>query len=113
MNDDYTLPLERPRSRVHLLQSRTDEAIRWLEKARSDTPAHPNIRAWLASAYALKGETERAAAELAEARRLRGDDRYTSIARLKAIGTHAVPKIRALQEATYFVGLRKAGMPEE
>jgi hypothetical protein len=24
-----------------------------------------------------------------------------------------VPKIRALFEATYFVGLRKAGMPEE
>ena len=24
-----------------------------------------------------------------------------------------VPKIRALYEATYFVGLRKAGMPEE
>ena len=26
---------------VHLLQSRTDEAILWLEKARSATPAHP------------------------------------------------------------------------
>jgi hypothetical protein len=24
-----------------------------------------------------------------------------------------VPKIRALHEATYFVGLRKAGMPDE
>jgi hypothetical protein len=24
-----------------------------------------------------------------------------------------VPKIRALYEATYFAGLRKAGMPEE
>ena len=26
---------------------------------------------------------------------------------------HGVPKIRALYEATYFAGLRKAGMPEE
>jgi tetratricopeptide (TPR) repeat protein len=39
---------------VHLFQSRTDEAIVWLEKARSGNPANPNIRALLASAYALK-----------------------------------------------------------
>ena len=94
--------------RVHLLQSRTDEAIVWHEKARNAAPAQPYIRAWLASAYALKGETERAAVELAEARRLSGDDRFSSIARLKALGY-----FRALVETTFFAGLRKAGMPEE
>ena len=100
--------------RAHLLQSRTDEAIRWLEKARSANPAHPPTRALLASAYALAGETERAAAELAEARRLSGQpDQYSSIARLRAIGYFGVPKIHALYEATYFVGLRRAGVPEE
>jgi adenylate cyclase len=103
--------------RVHLLQSRTDEAIPWLEKARTANPVHPAPHAFLASAYALKGESERAAAELAEARRLSGDDRFTSIARLKAAGATggggAVPKVRALYEATYLAGLRKAGMPEE
>jgi TolB-like protein/DNA-binding winged helix-turn-helix (wHTH) protein/Tfp pilus assembly protein PilF len=98
---------------VHLLQSRTDEAILWLEKARSTNPALAPVHAQLASAYALKGETVRAAAELAEGRRLSGDDRFSSIARLKAVGYFGVPKIRALLEATYFVGLRKAGMPEE
>jgi TolB-like protein/Tfp pilus assembly protein PilF len=97
---------------VHLLQSRTDEAIVWLEKARSATPAVPAHHSRLASAYALRGEIERAAAELAEARRLAGDDRYSSIARLK-VGYFGVPKIRALYEATYFAGLRKAGVPEE
>jgi tetratricopeptide (TPR) repeat protein len=104
---------------AHLVQSRTEEAVTWLEKARSAIPRHPNSRATLASAYALRGETERAAAELAEARRLVGDDRFSSIARLKAVGYFGVlgyfgvPKIRALFEATYFAGLRKAGMPEE
>jgi hypothetical protein len=74
---------------------------------------HHQPHAWLASAYALKGDTERAADELADARRLNIDDRYSSIARLKAAGPGGVPKIRALFEATYFAGLRKAGMPEE
>jgi adenylate cyclase len=97
---------------VHLLQSRTDEAIIWLEKARNHTPAHPIIRAQLASAYALNGEIERAAAELAEARRLSPDDRFSSLARLRSVQSYGVPKIRGLLEATYFAGLRKAGMPE-
>jgi adenylate cyclase len=100
---------------VHLLQSRTDEAIVWLEKARSAIPGTPVVHAYLASAYALRGETERAAAKLAEARELAGDDRYSSLARLKAFGhgRWGVPKTRGLWEATYFAGLRKAGMPEE
>jgi len=76
-------------------------------------PERPDVHANLASAYALHGETERAITELAEARRLNSDDRYASVARLKAIGNFGVPKIRALFEATYFAGLRKAGMPEE
>jgi len=96
---------------VHLLQSRTDEAIPWLEKARAANPSLTVPHAALASAYGLKGETERAAAELADARRLAGNDRYSSLARLQADG-YWVP-IRALAEATYFAGLRKAGMPDE
>ena len=105
---------------AHLLQSRTDEAIVWLEKARSANPGYPSIHAYRASAYALKGDTERAAAELAEARRLSRDDRYSSIARLRAAGVlggadgyWGVPKVQALFEATYFAGLRKAGVPEQ
>jgi adenylate cyclase len=98
---------------VHLLQSRTDEAIVWFEKTRGVSPAVSGPPARLASAYALRGETERAAAELSEARRLSADDRYSSIVRLKARGSWGVPKTRALFEVTYFAGLRKAGMPEE
>jgi adenylate cyclase len=101
---------------VHLLQSRTDEAIVWLEKARSAMPTLPFHFSHLAAAYALRGETERAAAELAEARRLDDGDLFSSIAHLKAFrGTwRSLPqKTRALFEVTYLAGLRKAGMPEE
>jgi TolB-like protein len=97
--------------RTRLLQSRIDEAIGWFEKARNANPAPPFVRVLLASAYGLKGETERAAAELAEARRL-GSPYSTSIARAKK-GPMWWPKIRALSEDTYFAGLRKAGVPEE
>jgi adenylate cyclase len=100
---------------AHLLQSHADEAVIWLEKARNHTPAHPTIRGDLASAYALSGQTERAIAELAEARRLSPDDRYSSIGRLKKVRNFEmlIPQIRTLSEATYYAGLRKAGMPEE
>jgi len=100
-------------ARAHLLQSRIEEAIVWYEKARNAIPAHSSFRTFLAAAYALKGKTERAAVELAEARRLIADDRYSSIARLRAVGSWGVPKVRALVETTYFAGLRKAGVPEE
>jgi adenylate cyclase len=50
---------------AHLLQSRLDEAVLWLEKARSANPALPYVHLYLASAYALKGETVRARAVLA------------------------------------------------
>jgi TolB-like protein/Tfp pilus assembly protein PilF len=98
---------------AHLLQSRIDDAIVWLEKACGANAELPYAHSHLASAYALRGETERAAIELAEARRLSLDGRYSSTTRLQAVAYYGVPKIHALYEATYFAGLRKAGMPEE
>ena len=103
---------------VNLLAARTDEAILWYEKARSSNPGAFFWHGYLASAYGVKGEIERAAAELSEARKSNRDGRFSSIARLSAVGyagsgSWGVPKVRALFEATYFAGLRKAGMPEE
>jgi adenylate cyclase len=96
---------------VHLLKARIDDAISWLEQARSANPRLAGPHAWLAAAYALAGNGEGAAAELAEARRLSGDNRYVSIAgfkRANALGA----KLYASAEDTFFAGLRRAGMPE-
>ena len=103
---------------AHLFQSRVEEAIPWLEKARRVDPEIPFFRSYLAAAYALHGDAEQAAAELSEAQRLDGAGNYSSIAREKLRQSlsqtrGARPKIRALIEATYFAGLRKAGVPEE
>jgi hypothetical protein len=97
---------------VHLLQSRTEEAILWLERARSGNAASAYPHGWLASAYGLKGDSGRARAELLEARRLSGGKGYSSIAGMRS-GSRMTPAIRELYEATFFAGLRKAGVPEE
>jgi adenylate cyclase len=96
-----------------LLQSRIDDAILWLEKARNANPAPAYIHAYLAAAYALGGATDRAAAELSEARRLGGEGSYSSVARLRTTTRYEAQAIRALCEATIYAGLRKAGVPEK
>jgi len=97
---------------VHLLQSRIDEALVWLERARGANPRLAGPRAWLVSAYALKGDQRRAAAELAEANRLSGDKRYASIAAHRTAQPFVTSSIQTLAEETFFAGLRKAGVPE-
>jgi adenylate cyclase len=97
---------------VHLLQSRTDEAIVWFERARTANPGLEYAHAWLAAAFALKGNLARARSELAEARKLSGGTGYFSINRMRS-GNWGVPSVRELFESTYFAGLRKAGVPEE
>ena len=98
---------------AYLLQSRIDEAIFWYEKARDANPARDIHHAQLAAVFGLKGDTERAAAGLADAQKLSGNDRFSSIAHLAAFGNFGEPQIFALVETTFFAGLRKAGMPEE
>ncbi len=100
---------------MHLIQSRIEEAVIWLEKSRSANPAaHRTFKPRLASAYALNGETERAAAELAEVRTaVRRRSLFDHRSADEPRGIWGAPKIRALFEATFVAGLRKAGMPEE
>jgi len=98
---------------VDLLQSRIDEAIAWLEKGRSAQPKAPPPHYFLAAAYGFKGERERARAELAEAIKLTGSDRYSSVARSRANGDLYTPALRDRWETVYFPGIRAAGLPEE
>ena len=99
---------------VHLLQSRAEEAISWLQKARGVNPQYSFVRVFLASAYGLKGEIKQASAELAEARRLSGNGSPASITAERATFLATIsPTIRPLFETTYLLGLRNAGLPEE
>ena len=57
---------------VHLLQSTTDQAVAWLERARIANQGSDYPHGLLASTYALKGDLRRATDELSEARSLSG-----------------------------------------
>jgi hypothetical protein len=81
---------------AHMLQSHIDDAIPWFEKAALAFPA------W----GAPRGR-------LAAARKLSGDGYWRSIAQRRADTRFEAPQIRALAEATFYEGLRRAGMPEE
>jgi TolB-like protein/DNA-binding winged helix-turn-helix (wHTH) protein/Tfp pilus assembly protein PilF len=104
---------------ARLLQFRTDEAISWFKKALITRPSGrlKIVHLFLASAYALQGETELATSELAQAQRLFKPDTF-NITWLKEYMMYRPepgppPAIRALDDRTYFAGLRKAGMPEK
>jgi adenylate cyclase len=96
---------------MQLLQSHTDAALVWLEKANSENARLTWVHAYLAAAYALNGETDRARAALAEAQRL--SNAYSSLMSVAKSNWYDNPRIRALAEATYFKGLRLAGISEE
>jgi len=105
---------------AHLLHSHYDDAVVSFQKACVGRPAGvAEVHSFLAAVYALQGKSERAASELAQARKLASDNRYSSITSIRDVPFGGIPnqllapRIQRLLEATYFAGLRKAGIPEE
>jgi adenylate cyclase len=96
---------------VHLYESRTDEAIIWLEKARRANPKYVLAHWALASTYGIAGDRDRAAAALGEARKLDIAERYATIDQVRTNWVAFRPDDRF--ESIFLAGLRKAGMPEE
>jgi predicted Zn-dependent protease len=90
---------------AHLLQSRIDEAMVWLERSRRTNPAFSSTRLLLASACGLKSESHRAADELAEALRLFGNDRFSAVARVRINSTWNTPNVHDWFENIFLVGL--------
>jgi tetratricopeptide (TPR) repeat protein len=95
-----------------LLLGRVDQAIDLLQTARA-----ANARLWvpylyLAGAYGLKGDLDRARSALAESLRLKPALR--SIARMRAENPWlSNPQYWAFQEKTLNLGLRRAGLPDQ
>jgi tetratricopeptide (TPR) repeat protein len=96
---------------AHLLQSRLNEAIAWLEKARNAAPAVWFVHFYPAAAYVLSGRSESARAELGVAKGLQGAAFEGNVARLGGLFAPA-PEIRTRFEAIIRAGL-SVRMPEE
>jgi adenylate cyclase len=102
---------------AELFQSHLDQAVSLFEKARTAHAARQSewvyqAHSWLAAAYALNGDTGRAADALAEARKF--SEYPASIAQYRRQADWLTnPDVAAWANATYFKGLRLAGLPEE
>jgi len=98
----------------HLFLGNVDEAIDLLRKARAENPGLWWVHLWLAGALGFRGDLDEARAEAAEATKLKPE--VNSVARWRAgfveRGFGNV-QFQALLEKTVFIGIRRAGFPDE
>ena len=95
-----------------LLLGRVDQAIDLLQTARTANPRLWVPYLYLAGAYGLRGDLDKAKRTLAESMRLK--PAVKSLARMRAENRWlADPQYQALQVKTLNVGLRRAGFPDQ
>jgi tetratricopeptide (TPR) repeat protein len=94
-----------------LLLGRVDQAIDLLQTARAANPRLWVPYLYLAGAYGLKGDLDKAKAALAELMRLK--PAIKSLARMRAENRWLTdPRYQALEVKTLNVGLHRAGLPD-
>ena len=98
----------------HLFLGNVDEAIDLFRKARAENPGLWYTHLWLAGTLGFRGDLDEARAEAAEATKLKPE--VNSVARWRAglvergFGN---AQFQALLEKTVYIGLRRAGFPDE
>jgi adenylate cyclase len=96
---------------AHLLLGHGEPAIELARKACAGNPRLYFTHMLLAAALGLKGDVEEARAALAEGIKVRPD--FNSLARLREYCTWGSRRFLALREDTIYLGLRRAGMPDQ
>ena len=95
-----------------LLLGRVDQAIDVLQTARAANPRLWMPYLYLAAAYGLKGDLDKAKSALAESVRLK--PAVKSLARMRSENRWLTnPQYQALQVKTLNIGLRRAGFPDQ
>jgi tetratricopeptide (TPR) repeat protein len=95
-----------------LLLGRVDQAIDLLQTARAANPRLWVPHLYLAGAYGLKGDLDKAKAAFAESMRLK--PAIKSLARIRAENRWLTdPRYQALEVKTLNVGLHRAGLPDQ
>jgi adenylate cyclase len=96
---------------AELLLGRLEQAIEFSRQARARNPQLYHTHMLLAAALGLKGELGEARAALAEGIKIRPE--FNSLARLREYCTWGSPQYLALREDIVYLGLRRAGMPDQ
>jgi tetratricopeptide (TPR) repeat protein len=99
-------------SSAHLLLGHTEQAVEFGRKARAANPRVDYVVLQLAAALGLRGDTDEAKAALGEFLKLKPEINTLAKVR-KTIYTRVTPELDALAEKTVWVGLRRAGLPDE
>jgi adenylate cyclase len=96
----------------HLGLGHADEAVDFMRKARAGNPRVYQFPLFLAAALGLRGDIDDAKSALADFLKFKPE--INSIAKVRAhFPAFENPRVAALAENTTFVGLRRAGLPEE
>jgi adenylate cyclase len=96
----------------HLGLGHADEAVDFMRKARAGNPRVYQFPLFLAAALGLRGDIDEAKSALADFLKFKPE--INSIAKVRAhFPAFENPRIVALAENTTFVGLRRAGLPDE
>ena len=98
----------------HLLLGHADQAIDFYRKARAENPRLYQFAFWLAAALGLRGDIDAAKAALEESLKLNPElNSFTKLRDYFSPGQRPSPQLEALSENTSYIGLRRAGLPEE
>jgi tetratricopeptide (TPR) repeat protein len=96
----------------HLGLGHPDEAVDFMRKARAGNPRVYQFPLFLAAALGLRGDIDEAKSALADFLKFKPE--INSIAKVRAhFPAFENPRIMAIAENTTFVGLRRAGLPDE
>jgi tetratricopeptide (TPR) repeat protein len=98
--------------RTHLILGQTDIAIDYLSKAIKINSKTATTMAMLAVAHTMKGETNQAAAVVAEVKKLNPNATSANLNYIFKPLSASVPAYKAWYEKTYMPAYRKAGFIE-
>ena len=98
--------------RTHLVLGQTDIAIDYLSKAIKINSKTATTMAMLAVAHTMKGETNQAAAAVAEVKKLNPNATSANLNYIFKPLSASVPAYKAWYEKTYMPAYRKAGLTE-
>ncbi len=98
--------------RAHMILGNINTSIEWLSKANQINSKVSQIWAYLAVAYAMKGESEKSALAVVEVKKLNPNSNLDTLTFFIKPLPASLPSYKEWYQKTYLPAYRKAGLPE-